>query len=182
MAPVEERRVGRDREQLGHHRAQPVAHADRPLGPVHPHVHVQAEGVVPPRHVLERFLHAPVVLGVDDLLLLPGAPRVRAGGAEQRVMSGGQREQPRARLALPRHRVGEVLSPARADLDLGLDQLAGNRLGEHRVVLRRRAQILEALVERQRARVENRELLLEPDREVRRGLEDLPDPRHVQHG
>ena len=33
-----------------------------------------------------------------------------------------------------------------------------------------------------KSEIENRELLLEPDREVARGLEDLPDPRHVQHG
>ena len=131
--------------------AQPVADPDRPLGPVHPHVHVQAEGVVAPGHVLERVLHAPVVLGVDDLLLLPGAPRVRARGAEQRVMARGEREQARARLALPGHRVREVVAAARADLDLGLDQLAGHGLGQDRVVLRRRAQLLEALVERERA-------------------------------
>ena len=87
-----------------------------------------AEGVVAPGDVLEVLRHAAVVLGVDDLLLLPRAPRVGAGGGEQRALARGEREQPRARLALAPRRVGEALAPARADLDLGLDQLAGHRL------------------------------------------------------
>ena len=113
-----------------------------------------------------RVLNAAVVLGVDDLLLLPRAPRVRAGRTEQRVVTGRQREQAGARLALLGHRVGERFPAPGADLDLGLDQLAGHGLGEDRVVLSRGAQLLEALVERERSRIENRELLLEPDREV----------------
>jgi hypothetical protein len=145
-------------------------------------VHVQAEGVVPPGDVLELVLHAPIVVGVDDLLLLPRAPRVRARRPEKGVVPGRQGEQARARLALPGHRVAEGLAAARADLDLALDQLAGDRLRQHRVLLREVAELLEAVVERVRLRVEDRELLLDPDREVGGGLEDLSDSRHVEHG
>jgi hypothetical protein len=167
VAAVEEGRVGGDREQLRHHEPQTVAHPHRPLRTAHADVHVQAERVVPPRDVLEEVLDAPVVVGVDDLLLLPGAPGVRAGGGEQRVRPPGEREQARARVALPRDRVGEALAAAGADLDLGADQLARDGLGQHRVLLRETAQLLEAVVEGQRPWVEDGELLLEPDREVR---------------
>ena len=43
-----------------------------------------------------------------------------AGGRQQRVALGGEPEQARARLALARDRVGEVLAAPGADLDLGL--------------------------------------------------------------
>ena len=53
-----------------------------------------------------------------------------------------------------------------ADLDLGGDQLAGRRLGQHLVALAGGVDVLEAVLQLQRPRVEDRELLLEPDREV----------------
>ena len=94
VAAVEERRVGRDRQQQRQHRAQAVAHAHRAVDVAHAHVHVQAEGVVAPRHVLEPVLDAAVVLGVDDRLLAVVGPRVRAGRAERDALA-----RPRARTA-----------------------------------------------------------------------------------
>ena len=82
VAPVEERRVRRDRQQVGQQCAQVVAHGDRAVGAAHAHVNVEREGVVAPRDVLEPLLAAAVVLGVDDPLLLPRAPRMRAGGGQ----------------------------------------------------------------------------------------------------
>ncbi len=88
----------------------------------------------------------------------------------------GEREQPAPALVLALERVGEVLALAGADLDLRGDQLAGDRVGQHVVARGRR--LAEPLERVGRAtsvsRIEQRELLLEPDREVGRGLEDLP--------
>jgi hypothetical protein len=122
-----------------------------------------------------------VVLGVDDLLLLPRAPRVRAGRPQQQAVLAGEREQARARRPLARERIGEVLATARGDLDLGADQLARDRTGEHVVGVGVRPQLVVALDERARLGIEDRELLLDADREVLGGLEDLRDLRHVQH-
>jgi hypothetical protein len=92
---------------------------------------------------------------------------MRAGGGKQRVVARRETEETLAGFALKGDRVSERLAPAGADLDLGPDQLAGHRLGEDRVRLGRIAQFLEALVEREGLRVEDRELLLDPYREVR---------------
>ena len=96
------------------------------------------------------------------------------GRAERQALLGGEREQAAAALVLAVERVGEVLPAAGADLDLGGDQLAGDRVGQH-VVLRCRglAARSNAFDQSSGARVEQRELLLEADREVGRGLEDL---------
>ena len=67
----------------------------------------------------------------------------------------GEREQPRAGARAGARRVGEVLAAAGADLDLGGDQLAGDRLGEQVVVLAGRVQLLEALLELERLGVES---------------------------
>src|SRR5215210_3506071 len=90
----------------------------------------------------------------------------------------------RSRPAAPRSvlRARTAAGAPRADLDLGADQLARDSLGEHRIFLRDGAELLEAVVEGERLRVEDRELLLDPDREVRGGLEDLSDSRHLEHG
>ena len=182
VAAVEERRVGRHRQQLGQDRAQPVAHRDRPVGPPDPHVHVQAEGVVAPGHVAQVVLQPAVVLGVDDALVLPPAPGMGARGRQQRVAVGGEPEQPRAGLALAREGVRQVLPPPGADLDLRRDQLPRHGVGQHVVGLRGLAQLLVAVIQLERVRVEDPELLLDPHREVLRGLEDLPRELHVEHG
>ena len=73
------------------------------------HVHVQAERVVAPGHVLQPLLDPPVVLGVDDLLLLPGAPGVRAGRRP-----AAPRARRRAGTAARALRAGEPRRPARS--------------------------------------------------------------------
>ena len=56
--------------------------ARRAIGAVDADVHVQPEGVVAPDDVAEELVVAAVVRRVDDALLLPRAPRMRAGGRE----------------------------------------------------------------------------------------------------
>ena len=133
VAAVQEHRVGRQGQQLGQDRPQAVAHGDGAVGAADPHVHVQAEGVVAPGHVLQPVLDPVVVVRVDHRLVLPRAPRVRGRGRQQRALARGQGEQAGAVLALAGQRVGQVGAAAGGDLDLGLDQLAGHRLGQHRV-------------------------------------------------
>ena len=89
-------------------------------------------------------------------------------------ISLGQREQPRAALALALDRLGEGLRPARADLDLGVDQLAGGRLGQQLVLQAGARTGPRSRGELERLRIDDRELLLEADGEVGRGLEQLP--------
>jgi hypothetical protein len=96
-----------------------------------------------------------------------------AGGAQPHAVALGEREQAAARVVLAGAGVGDVLPAAGADLDLGLDQLAGDRVAEDRVLLAGGAQLLEARDERERDRIEERVLLLDSDREVSRGLEGL---------
>ena len=63
---------------------------------------------------------------------------------------------------------------ARPDLDLAGDELARDRLRQHRVLGGRGiAQVLEARREVERHGIEEGELLLDPDREVGRGREAL---------
>ncbi len=77
-------------------------------------------------------------------------------------------------IALARLGVVEVLPAPGDDLDLRGDELARDRLRELGITLRRRvAQLLEARHEVERLRVEHREFLLEADRQVLRGREDL---------
>ena len=110
---VDERRVGRDRQQRRQHRAQPVADAHRAVGAAHADVDVQRERVVAPRDVLQAVLHAPVVLGVDDALLAVVGPRVGAGRRRARspCAAASANRRPRAsRWRAPR----VVRSPRRA--------------------------------------------------------------------
>jgi hypothetical protein len=181
VEPVQERRVRRHRQDLGKHTPQPVADVDRAVRAADADVDVEAEGVVAARDVAQVAEQALVVVRVDDLLLPPRAPGVRPGGHQQGAAVGREPEQPRARLALARQGVREGLAPVRADLDLRRDQLSSHASREDLVALRGRAQLLEALHERARLGVEDAELLLDPDREVRRGLEDLPGSLHVEH-
>ena len=173
VAPVEERRVRRDRQQQRQHRPQPVAHQHGPVGALDPHVDVQRERVVAPGDVLQAVLDAAVVVGVDDLLLAVVRPRMRAGRAER-----DRRAPRRARTAAGGGRAGramrvrEVVAAAGADLDLRGDQLARDRLGQHRIVAPAASRSSSKRGARPSvAGVEQRELLLEPDGEVGRGVE-----------
>jgi hypothetical protein len=108
---------------------------------------------------------------------------VGAGGAELEPVALDEREQPAARLALLDQRVGDVLPAPRADLDLGRDQLARDRVGEDRIVLRGGLEVLEAVGELERRRVEDRVLLLDAHGEVGRGVEGLAGGAKVDgHG
>jgi hypothetical protein len=118
--------VGRDRQKQGQHRPQGVANGDSPISAADSDVHVQAERVVAPRHVLEPFLHSAVVLGVDDALFLPGTPGMRARRPERHALPRHQLEEPVAALLLASDGIGEVPALAGADLDLRGDQLSGH--------------------------------------------------------
>src|SRR5438270_74847 len=73
--------------------------ADRAVGPVDPYVDVEPEAVVPPDDVAEELVVPAVVRRVDDPLVLPAAPRVRAGRAEQGADRVGELPELRAPLA-----------------------------------------------------------------------------------
>jgi hypothetical protein len=75
-----------------------------------------------------------------------------------------------AALAHPRRALVERRAAARANLHLRRDQLADEVLFELGA-LSRRLELLEPVDERERVRVEDRELLLDRDREVARRLE-----------
>ncbi len=103
-------------------------------------------------------------------------PGMRARRAERHAVLGGEREHPPAALALAGDRVGEVRARAGDHLDLRGDQLARDRLREPRVGVRGRAQLLVARHEFERLGVEDRELLLDPHRQVHRLGEALLGP------
>ena len=84
----------------------------------------------------------------------------------------------RPALGDPRGRLGEVFAAAGPDLDLGGDQLADEVLVE-RGALRHRLELLEAVVEVERLRVEERELLLDREGEVAPGFELLAREREL---
>ena len=103
-----------------------------------------------------------------------------ARGGEGQPHPLGQREQARPVLALKVHGRRERLSPPRANLDLRGDQLPGRGLRQPLVLLAGRVQVLEPVTQLEALRIDDRELLLEPDREVGGGIEQLPDPPEVQ--
>src|SRR4029453_17478362 len=166
--------VGRGREKGWEHRAQRGADGDSPIGTPDSDVHMEAEGVVAPGHVLEPSLHTAVMLGVDDPLLLPGAPRMGARRPEHHPLPRDQLEQAVPTLLLASNGVREVRTLAGPDLYLRRDQLSGNRFGQHFVSLRELVQLLELADNRKVLRIEQPELFLEPDGEVGRLFEDLP--------
>ena len=96
-----------------------------------------------------------------------------AGGTEAYPLPLREAEQPAAAIALGGERSRQVLSAPGADLDLRGDQLTGERLRQHRVSRGRRPQLLEAGHQAELLRVEQRELLLDPDGAVGRVLERL---------
>ncbi len=91
---------------------------------------------------------------------------MRPGRAQRETLAGGEREQAPAALALAGERVLQVAADPRDDLDLRGDQLAGDALPQQPIIGGERAQTLEARGQFERARVEDRELLLDADRQV----------------
>ena len=164
LAAVEERRVRRRGEEHGQHLAHPVGDGDRAVGAADTDVDVEAPGVVALDDPAQLVAQPVVVLGVDDPLVEVVRPGMRPGRGERRVVLGRQREQPAAAVALALGRVGEGLTAPGPDLDLGVDQLAADRRGELVVGLGGVVQLLEAVLELERLRIEDRELLLDPDR------------------
>ncbi len=156
----------------GQDRPEPVAYLHRAVGAPNPHVDVQREGVIAPRHVLEPLLDPAVMVGLDDVLLAVIGPGMGSRCAESHVVVGGQGEQPPAAVPLGGNGLLERLPASRADLDLRGDQLLGDRLGEDRLFRDCSvAELLELLHQSEVGGVEQRELLLDPDREVGRVLE-----------
>ena len=169
---LEERRARGEGEQLRQVNAEGVADLDGAVGAVDRDVDVEAERVVPPDDVAEQLVPHPVVRRVDDALLLPRAPRVRAGRAESEAEPVRELLQLGAALRDQGGHVGEGLAAACSDLDLRRDQLTDEvrlELG----ALGGGLQLLEAVRQREALRVEDRELLLDRNREVGRRLEVL---------
>src|SRR5213076_2639285 len=105
-------------------------------------------------------------------LVLPAAPGVRARGTEADPQVARERCQLGAPLGDADGRLGKRRAAASLHLDLGRDQLADEMLLEDRAA-RRGLQLLEAAHEVERERIEERELLLDGDREVLGRLERL---------
>jgi hypothetical protein len=122
------------------------------------------------------------VLGVDDPLVEVARPGVSAHRRQHDPVALCEAEQPRPALGLHGHSLREARRTPRPDLDLRVDQLSGGRFSEQLVALTRGEQLLEPVDELEGLGLDQRELLLEPDREVRRGLEDLARALEVQGG
>src|SRR5262249_11356488 len=159
-------------EQLRQEVAQAVADGDGAVRPVDRDVYVQPERVVAPDDVTQDLVVPAVVGRVDDALLLPRAPGMRAGCRQADADRVRELEQLRTALADLRGHLVERVAAAGADLDLRGDQLADEMLLERRA-LRRCLKLLEAIGEVESLRVEDGELLLDGDREVGRRLELL---------
>ena len=168
-----ERRARRQREQLRQPVAERRRHLERPVGAANPDVDVEAEGVVLPDDVAEQLVVAPVVRRVDDPLVLPVRPGMRTRRAERETERLDERYELVAALGDRLRHGGEALHLAGLDLDLGRDQLSG----EEPLDLRsrsRRLDVLEAVDEVERDRVEQGELLLHGHGEVGALVEPLP--------
>ncbi len=173
---LDERRARGEREQLGQVVRERRADADRAVGAVDADVDMEAEGVVAPDDVAEELVVAAVVRRVDDPLLLPRAPRMRSGRCQRDAERLHELAELPAPLAQLRGRVRERVAAAGADLDLRRDQLADEVRLELRPP-RRFLQLLEAVDQVERLGVEERELLLDGDREIRHGVERLARER-----
>jgi hypothetical protein len=121
---LHERRARREREQLRQEPAHRVVDGDRPVAAADPDVDVQAEGVVSPHDVPQQLVVLTVVRRVDDSLVLPAAPRMRACRPEREAELRGDGLKLRAPLDHERGSLGEVGALAGADLCLRRDQLA----------------------------------------------------------
>ena len=153
---LDERRARRQREQLWKEVPESGDDRDRAVGPVDPDVDVEPERVVAPDDVAQELVISPVVRRVDDALLLPVGPRVRARRAEQEPHRLDERLELRATLRHGGWDVRERLLLASAHLYLGRDELAHEMLLE-RSPARGRLHVLEAVreIERPGSRIAN---------------------------
>jgi hypothetical protein len=83
-------------------------------------------------------------------------------------------------LALKLHRPGEALRAPGTDLDLRSDQLPGCRFRQQLVAKAGGVEVVEAVAQLEALRIDYRELLFEADREVGRGIEQLPYSLQVE--
>ena len=172
VAVLHERRAGRECEQVGKEHPDGVADADRAIRSADTDVDVEPEAVVTPHDVAEDLVVAAVVRRVDDALLLPWAPGVCPGRRERDSEPVREGRELVAPLRDARRRLREAFTATGADLDLGGDQLTDEvsfQVGADG----RLEQLLEAIRQRERDGVEQRELLLDGEREVSAGVELL---------
>ena len=141
-------------------------------------MHVQAPRVVALRDPAQLLTQALVVLGVDDVLLEIAGPGMGAHRGEATQPSAAANRRLRCSRWASAASAGSLR--ARSDLDLGVDQLAARRGRQQLVGAALLHQGLEAVLELERRRVHDRELLLQPDGEVVGLLEGLADPVHVE--
>ena len=125
-------------------------------------------------------LEAAVVGRVDDPLVEVVRPRVNAGRRQRQPHRLRQREQPPPPLPLHLGGLGERLASPRADLDLRGDQLTGRRLRQDIVAPAGLVEVLEAVLELERLRIDDGELLLEADGEIGGALEHLARRAEVE--
>src|SRR6266516_929322 len=133
---------------------------------------MDAEAVVAPDNVLEDLVVPAVVRRVDDALVLPAAPRVRAGTRKGDIEAVGELRQLRPARRHPLGRLPERGGAPGLDLDLRRDQLADEMLVEL-AAGGSSLELLEAVRQLERVRIEQRELLLHGDREVLPVVESL---------
>ena len=133
---------------------------------------VEAECVVLPHDVAEDLVIATVVRRVDDPLVLPVRPWMGAGGAEgepERLDESGELDP-----ALGDQCGTSANDSTRPVLISASEAISSpTRFGPAGVSRPRRPDVLEAIDEIEARRVEERELLLDGDREVVAGLEAL---------
>ena len=159
------RSSGQPVAERGHDPHRAIGAADRDVG-------VDAEGVVAPDDVPEDLVVAPVVRRVDDPLIAPARPGVRPRGPEREAEWLDERGELGAALGEGRRDVRERRLLPGLDLDLGRDQLA-DEIRLERGASHGSLHVLEAIDEVERLGVEQRELLLDGDREVLCRLEAL---------
>ena len=139
---------------------------------------MKPEGVVAPDHVAKQLVVGAVVRRVDDPLVLPAAPWMRAGRTEAQVEAAGDGVELNPALFHPLGSLGEALAAPSSNLGLRGDQLAN----EVRLDVRPAPcglNVLEPVRERERLRVEQRELLLDGERQVCAVLERLASGREL---
>ena len=154
-----ERRVGAEGEQDRHVHAHPVGDVDRLLGIVEPDVDVQPEDDLLARDEAQLVDEVAIARRGGDPLVLPARQRVRAGRADAQLLVLGdvvnltsQRPQRGRGLAHVRARIGR-------DLEHGLHQFRLD-LAVGRVL----DQILDGVDQRVARRIQDHQLLLDPDR------------------
>ena len=148
-------------------------HGDRAVGAADADVDVQPERVVAPDDVAEELVVPPVVRRVDDPLVLPAAPRMRAGGAERDAHRLDERLRA-ARAARPSAAAASAKSRSGRSCTSTSDAISSpTRCSSSGVPAAAACSSSKRLTSVERLRVEQRELLLDRDREVRARLERL---------